>query len=160
MQARSKDRFRLRPATLQDLKTLVHQRRGMWEDMGVRDQSALNRADTVYERWARSAIRSGDLVGWVIAASNHGVVGGGCLWLRPTQPRPNQSETVEPYVFSMFTEPGFRRKGIASRILQEAVKWSRKNGYGRILLHANDKGRGLYRKHGFTRTWEMRRQLR
>jgi len=156
---RSKERLQVRRATLRDLKTLVRQRRGMWEDMGVKDRVVLTRADIAYERWARPKIRSGELVGWVVEAANSGVVGGGCLWLRPTQPRPGLREPVEPYVFSMFTEAGFRRKGVALRILQEAIKWSRKNGYGRTLLHASVKGRGLYRKHGFTRGWEMRLQL-
>jgi GNAT superfamily N-acetyltransferase len=66
---------------------------------------------------------------------------------------------MEPYLFSMFTEPRFRRKGVASRILKEAIRWSRKNGYGRILLHASKKGRRLYGENGFTRTWEMRLEL-
>ena len=156
---RSRDGLRVRRATLRDLKTLVHHRRGMWEDMGVRDRLTLNRADEVYERWASLQIRSGKLVGWIVVIPNNGVVGGGCLWLRPTQPRPNLIEPMEPYLFSMFTEPRFRRKGVASRILKEAIRWSRKNGYGRILLHASKKGRRLYGENGFTRTWEMRLEL-
>jgi len=128
--------------------------------MGVRNPAALDRADGAYEEWARVGLRSGDLVAWVVEAVNHGVVGGGCLWLRPEQPHPDVSTPVEPYLFSMFTEPEFRRKGIASRIIKEAVKWSRRKGYRRILLHANKKGRRLYRKHGFKRTWEMRLKFR
>jgi len=127
--------------------------------MGVRDRTAPERADTVYERWVKSEIRSGKFVAWVVEASDPGVVGGGCLWLRPVQPRPNVAQPVEPYLLSMFTEPGFRKKGVASQILKAAIKWSRNRGYGRILLHASEKGRGLYRKHGFKRTWEMRLEL-
>jgi GNAT superfamily N-acetyltransferase len=131
----------------------------MWEDMKVGDPPTLDRADSVYRKWVRAEIRNGHVVGWVVQTANHEIVGGGCLWLRPEQPRPNLSKPIEPYLFSMFTEPKFRRKGIASLILNEAIKWSRKNDYRRILLHASKKGRRLYRRYGFTRTWEMRFDL-
>jgi len=131
----------------------------MWEDMGLGDRTTLDRADVVYRKWVRAEIRNGNVVGWVAQTSNHEIVGGGCLWLRPSQPRPNLIRPIEPYLFSMFTESKFRKKGVASRILKEAVKWARKNGYRRILLHASKKGRRLYRKYGFTRTWEMRLEL-
>ncbi len=38
---------------------LVHQRRGMWRDMGVSDKRSLDRADVVYRQWAHRHLRSG-----------------------------------------------------------------------------------------------------
>lgn len=140
------------------MEELVHQRRGMWEDMGVGDSGLLDAADKAFRRWVKAEIRKERLLGWIVEASD-GLAGGGCLWLRPVQPRPRSRKLVEPYLLSMFTEPNFRRKGVASRILNEAIKWSQRNGYTQILLHASQKGRSLYRKYGFTRTWEMRLEL-
>lgn len=156
----SKRSLRIRRATLGDLKMLVHHRRGMWEDMGVDDRTSLDQADMTFQKWVRAEMRRGNVVGWVAETSDREIVGGGCLWLRPTQPRPNLTKPIEPYLFSMFTEPRFRRKGVASRILKEAIQWSRRNNHRRILLHASKKGRAIYRKYGFTRTWEMRLELK
>ncbi len=46
------DDIKVRRATLRDLDVLVHQRRAMWEDMGIDDRPALDEADQVYKRWA------------------------------------------------------------------------------------------------------------
>jgi GNAT superfamily N-acetyltransferase len=131
----------------------------MWQDIGIGEQSSLDEADRDYRKWAKSALENGSLVGWIVETPERIIAGGGCLWLRPEQPRPDLKELAVPYLLSMFTEPEFRRKRVASRIVEEAIEWCKRNGYRRVLLHASKKGRGLYRKYGFTRTWEMRLEL-
>ncbi|HLY77617.1 MAG TPA: GNAT family N-acetyltransferase, partial [Thermoplasmata archaeon] len=61
-----------------------------------------------------------------------------------------------PYLFSMYTEPGFRGRGLASRIVREAIRLSRRRGYTRVVLHAAPLGRRVYSRLGFERSWEMR----
>ena len=138
---------------------LIHQRRGMWEDIGFKEPSSLDEADRDYRKWAKVQLKNGTFVGWIAETPDNVVAGGGCVWLRPEQPRPNLPQLVEPYLLSMFTEPEFRRNGVASKIVAEAIKWCRRKGYRRILLHASKKGRALYRRYGFIRTWEMRLEL-
>jgi len=152
-------RFRVRRATLRDLDALILQRHGMWEDMGVRDRVMLDDSDRAYRKWARPEIERGRLIGWIVEAPGRVIAGGGCLWLRPAIPKPGVSKHIEPYLVSMFTEPGFRRKGVASRVISEAMAWCKRNGYSRMLLHASEKGRRLYLRSGFSRTWEMRLKL-
>ncbi len=152
----SRNRFLVRRATIRDVETLVHQRRRMWEDMGAKDPRALGQADKVYRRWAEKGLRNRTLLGWVAENKEGIVVGGGCVWLQPIQPRPGHSMGTQPYLLSMFTEPGFRGKGVASRIVRAAIEWTRKNGHHSLRLHASKKGRGVYRNLGFKRTWEMR----
>ena len=60
---------------------------------------------------------------------------------------------------SMFTEPSFRGKGVASGIVKAAVEWSRVNGYQLVMLHASEMGRGVYERLGFERLWQMRLKL-
>jgi GNAT superfamily N-acetyltransferase len=124
----------------------------MWIDLGIREKAVLDEADRVYRKWAKSGFKNGSLVGWI-------EVGSGCIWLRAAQPRPNLKKRVQPYLLSMYTEPRFRGKGVASLVVREAIKWCKKKGYSRLALHASRKGRGLYRKLGFSRTWEMRLNL-
>jgi GNAT superfamily N-acetyltransferase len=151
--------FTVRKATLKDLPILVHQRRAMWRDLGAREQGELDRADKVYAGWARSRMRSGTLIGWV--AENEGrVLGGGCVWLQPVQPRPGYNLMIQPYLLSMYTEPGSRGLGVASGVVGKALEWCRRNRFSQLRLHASEMGRKVYLKHGFQRTWEMRRRIK
>jgi GNAT superfamily N-acetyltransferase len=59
----------------------------------------------------------------------------------------------------MYTEPGWRGLGLGSRIIGEAVKWTKRNGYTHLRLHASFRGRSLYLQQGFKRTWEMKLKL-
>jgi GNAT superfamily N-acetyltransferase len=157
--SRPHQRFILRDAGARDLDLLVHHRREMWEDLGVRKKLVLDEADRVYAKWVKSGFRNGRLLGWIAETKEGVLAGSGCIWLRPAQPRPNLNVQIQPYLLSIYTEPPFRRKGVASRVVKEAIKWCNKNGYSRLALHASRYGRGLYRKHGFTRSWEMRLEL-
>jgi GNAT superfamily N-acetyltransferase len=151
--------FTVRKATLKDLPILVHQRRAMWHDLGAREQRDLDRADRVYARWARSRMKSGTLMGWV-AQNDSKVLGGGCVWLQPVQPRPGYNLIIQPYLLSMYTEPRSRGLGVASSVVEKALEWCRKNRFLQLRLHASEMGRKVYLKHGFERTWEMRRRIK
>ena len=152
-------RARIRKATERDLDVLVLHRRKMWEDLEFTDEDDLDAHDRTYRRWARQRMRTGRLVGFVAEVSGH-VVASGCVWLRPAQPFPGRTQTLFPYVLSMYTERGHRKKGLAARLVRETTRWSRTQGYGRLTLHAATKARPLYRRLGFQRSWEMRVRLR
>jgi GNAT superfamily N-acetyltransferase len=149
----------IRRAGLSDLETLVHQRRAMWMDLGVRDQERLESADKSYRRWIKARLKNRTLFAWLVQDRGGRIAGGGCLWLHPIQPNPRRSFMLQPYLLSMFTEPDFRRRGVASMVVSKAIEWSKKQGYGRLMLHASDMGRKVYSKFGFRRTWEMRLDL-
>jgi GNAT superfamily N-acetyltransferase len=146
-------------AGLRDLDSLVHQRREMWKALGVRNTEQHVKGDRVYKRWARARLRNHELMAWIVKSADGRVAGGGCVWLEPVQPRPQWSSMVQPYLLSMYTEPEFRNRGVASMVVKEAVKWCKENGYERLMLHASEMGRGLYSRLGFKRTWEMRLNL-
>jgi len=40
------------------------------------------------------------------------------------------------------------------------LEWCRKNQFLQLRLHASEMGRKVYLKHGFERTWEMRRRIK
>jgi GNAT superfamily N-acetyltransferase len=67
---------------------------------------------------------------------------------------------VQPYLLSMYTEPGSRELGVASGVVEKALEWCRKNRFPQLRLHASVMGRKVYLKHGFERTWEMRRRIK
>ncbi len=155
-----RERFRIRRATLRDLDALVHQRRGMWEDIADHTPLEHDRADAVYRAWARRRLETGKLVAFVADTPDRRVVAGGAVWLRENQPRPGWDDREMPYLLSMYTEPEYRGKGLASRIVREVVRWAKAQGYRRMTLHASTYGRGIYKRLGWERTWEMRIRLR
>jgi GNAT superfamily N-acetyltransferase len=122
----------------------------MWKALGIRNNEQHEKGDRVYQRWARARLKK---------SSDGRVAGGGCVWLQPVQPRPHRASMVQPYLLSMYTEPDFRRRGVASMVVREAIEWCRKNKYERLMLHASEMGRKVYSKLGFKRTWEMRLDL-
>ncbi len=152
----SDSKLKLRRASLGDLHTLVHQRRAMWEDLGIKGKAMHQKGDQAYRRWAQARIRSGKLLAWIVESGKGRVAGGGCLWLQPVQPRPHRTAMFQPYLLSMFTEPEFRRRGVASLVVRAAVEWCEKNRYERLMLHASDMGQKVYTSLGFERTSEMR----
>ncbi len=146
----------VRKARLKDLNTLVHQRRAMWIDLGIKGNALHDKADKAYKRWAEPRLRNHQMMAWIVETKSGRIAGGGCLWLQPIQPSPHKPDTLQPYLLSMYTEPSFRRLGVASMIVNKAIEWCRKNRYSRLRLHASEIGRNVYRKLGFKRTWEMR----
>jgi len=153
---RSVPRIRVRRATMKDVDELVHQRRAMWEDLGVKGKAEHDKADRIYGLWVRSRMKNKRLVGWIAQVRDGMVAGGGCVWLQEVQPRPHRKGTLQPYLLSMYTEPEFRSRGVASKIVEAAIDWTKKQGYERLQLHASDMGRPVYTRLGFKRTWEMR----
>src|SRR5712692_3343720 len=153
-------RFRVRRASLKDLELLVQHRRGMWSDMEVGDSSELDVADRAYRVWARQRLKNGSLLGWIVEDARGRVAGSGCLWLRSVQPFPGSTGPAEPYLLSMYTDPGFRHQGVASRVVKSAVDWCKRGGYPLMRLHASRMGRGVYKQQGFERSWEMRLRLK
>ena len=59
----------------------------------------------------------------------------------------------------MYTEHPFREKGVATKIVQESLRWAKAKGFPRMTLHASDMGRSIYEKFGFKQTWEMKLDL-
>ena len=53
------------------------------------------------------------------------------------------------YIMNMYVRPAYRRRGIATRILDLLVKDARARGIDCVTLEATDAGRPLYQKYGF-----------
>jgi GNAT superfamily N-acetyltransferase len=151
--------LRLRQATTADVAVVMRHRRGMFQDMGHRDPAALDAMHATSEPFFRRALESGAYRGWLLEAPDGRVVaGGGVIQLEyhshPRDPRPRR-----PVVVNMYTEPEYRRRGLARRLMQAMIDWARSDGFVVLYLHASDVGRPLYESLGFEPTNEMRLAL-
>lgn len=132
----------------------------MWEELHDFSSADLDRHDRVYRRWVRRRLASGGFLAVLVEDSQGRTLGSGGLWRMPAQPRPGPLGRGElPYILSMYTEPTARRRGIATRIVREMIRWSRRHHYGRIVLHASRFGRPVYERLGFVAGSEMRLAL-
>ena len=149
----------IRPATPDDIPELLRHRRGMYEDMGYNDAGTLSVMVSTCKPYLASALANGTLHGW-LACAGEKVVAGGVVLVSPWPSQPYDGQCRRATILNMYTDPPFRRQGIARRLMQTMIDWCRKEGFVHVTLHASDKGRPLYDSLGFEVTNEMRLNLR
>lgn len=147
--------FRIRKATLKDFPTLVEHRNAMFDEYEPLNTEERNVANETYPAWAREKMRLKLFHGYIVETSGGKVAASGCVWLREVQPSRGHPAALVPYLMSIYTDPKFRRRGLASIVVGEAMAWGRKRGYRKMTLHASLQGRKVYSQLGWKRVWEM-----
>jgi GNAT superfamily N-acetyltransferase len=92
----------------------------------------------------------------VVAESNGRLVASSGLCVLRRLPGADNPDGLEGYVLNMYTEPAWRRRGLARDILRRLVALRRERGLARVWLHATDDGRDLYLPRaspGIPRRW-------
>lgn len=147
--------FKIRRATPKDIDLLVRHRRLMFEEMAKPTKKQLEEMGEAYRVWALDLMKRRLFHGYIVTSGRGKVAASGCVWLREVQPSPGQPPGLFPYVLSVYTEREFRRKGLASMVLKEAMAWAKKRGYQKMVLHASSAGRNVYEKLGWKAGREM-----
>ena len=104
-------------------------------------------------------MRRKKLIPFLVTDKTGKPVAGGSVWIRENQPSPRYTVTEMPYLMSMYTDPDYRNRGLATMIVNRAIKLARGRGYPRLVLHASEMGEPVYASLGFQRTTEMRLAL-
>jgi GNAT superfamily N-acetyltransferase len=156
------DSFEIRRATVRDVDVIAWHRARMFQDMGDVSADAFEirrtRARALLEKW----IGSGDYIGWpaTLIDKPETIIGGAGIQLQPILPRPINTSTIgegrQGTIINVFTEPQWRRRGIAGLLIKEIVAWSKSERLDRLRLHASGQGRPIYEKLGFIASNEMR----
>jgi len=154
--------YSIRPATLADAAIIAGHRVAMFRDMGEVPTAALAEELLTTSTTALSALlREGSYVGWLAIDTEGRVVAGAGAHIKAWLPRiADQGARVAtsslPLVVNVYTEPDWRRRGLARALMNVLMDWSRGEGFDRVLLHASEAGRPLYVSLGFSPTNEMR----
>jgi GNAT superfamily N-acetyltransferase len=151
----------IRRATLADVPALAHHRVGMYRDMGHIPESEEAGFLAASADYFRAAVASGEYLAWLAfpSATSNEVIAGAGLIVRPMIPRPSPSGAIEvrdAQVVNVYTEPAWRRRGIAALVMRHLLDYAHANNLHRVSLHASDDGRPLYEALGFEPTNEMR----
>jgi len=128
----------------------------MFFDMGYRDTGALDRMAAAFRPWLQKKMAAGEYLAWLATGPDSSVVAGLGLWLMDWPPHLIGGAAPRGNILNVYTEPEFRRQGIARRLMEIVLNWCRANGVPTVILHASDDGRALYEKLGFRSTNEMR----
>jgi GNAT superfamily N-acetyltransferase len=156
----------VRRATPGDAGVIAWHRARMFQDMGQLPLPAFDALREAAERSLTAALISGEYLGWLLAteAEPDRIVAGAGVQLRQVLPHPVElgsgRVTVAAgrhgIVLNIYTEPNWRRRGLAELLMRHILEWARAERLDRLVLHASDEGRRLYQRLGFVPTNEMR----
>jgi GNAT superfamily N-acetyltransferase len=161
-QRTASDTFQIRRVTARDADIIAWHRARMFQDMGDVSGDAFEilraNARSRLAQW----IDKGDYIGWLATPVDEPemIVAGAGVQLQPILPRPLDVSTIgegrQGTIVNVFTEPQWRRRGIAGLLTKEIITWSKNEQIDRLVLHASDDGRSIYERLGFTESNEMR----
>ena len=142
-------------ATVEDVSIITHHRRRMFEDMGYANHPTMDEMCAVFEEWVREKLARDEYLGWFVVDGEKIVAGGGLAVLE-WAPGLMDTGTRRAYIYNVYTEPAYRGRGLARRLMTAMLDWCRAEEIWIISLHASDDGRALYESLGFEQTNEMR----
>jgi len=146
----------IREASPSESAIILHHRRSMFRDMGEGSVEELDQMVEVASPWLARALADGSYRHWLALDSSGRVVGGGGVLLCRWPANPKDPCTERAVILNVYTEPEFRKHGIARQIMLTILAWIKGRGLHSVNLHASDEGRLLYEKLGFKATNEMR----
>ena len=149
--------FNMREATLQDLAVLVRHRRVMFvEATGAKGDKELDAMDEGYQRHIQKSLPQDTFKAWIIETKESKIAASGGITVYEQPPRPQDETLRYVYVHSIYSEPEYRRRGIARKILTTIVDYCRDKKFKTLTLHAVEASKSLYESFGFKPTTEMR----
>lgn len=85
----------------------------------------------------------------ILAEYENSVIGTGIIFYYNAVPSSFNPWGKNAYITSMFVNENYRRRGIATIILDKLIQISKSKGYHVFILQESDMGRALYEKYGF-----------
>lgn len=158
--------FHIREATLSDREIITLHRVSMLSEMGVLSLANVGDMRDATMAYLADAMPSGEYRGWLaeLRAAPARVVAGCGVHVRNIPPFPldavdGQTPIAagrQAYIVNVFTDPPFRRQGLARQLMTTVLEWAEAYGFDSVALHATDVGRPLYESLGFVTSNEMR----
>ena len=149
----------IRQATPADIPEILRQRRGMYLDMNYKNDDTLDAMARLTADYLAKAMAEGSFRAW-LACFGDIPVAGGAIIVSPWPAHPYDLECRRATILNVYTDPAYRRRGLARQLMQTMIDWCRSEGFARVTLHASNQGRHLYESLGFEDSNEMRLNLR
>ena len=140
------EQFTIRRVTKDDIPIILSHHQKMVEDTGEYTPEMIQQAVESFLDWVPSQIENDTYIGWIGTIDERSVASVG-LFLYPWMP--SLKPRLRAYVLNVYTEPEYRRRGIAKQLMQTLIEFARLNEVEAITLAASDAGALLYRELGF-----------
>lgn len=160
------EEFEIRAVTVIDAAVIAEHRARMFQEMGLVPDPLFPSYRAQCEAGLHEMLASGEYLGWLghPIAEPEKIVAGLGVQLRRTLPHPVGEPGGEitlaagrhAIVINVFTEPDWRRRGLATLLMERLLGWARAERLDRLVLHATAEGRLVYERLGFVQTNEMR----
>lgn len=158
--------FQIHRATIADLELISWHRARMFKDMNELPPELFESFRAQSRETLQQMFERGQYVGWLASSENEPdkIIAGAGVQLRevPPHPQPDAKGKIDivsgrqAIIQNVYTEPDWRRRGLASLLIERIIDWTRQEGIDSLVLHASDEGRALYERLGFIATTEMR----
>jgi ribosomal protein S18 acetylase RimI-like enzyme len=151
----------VRPALPAEDAVLAAHYLALWASYATPPEAILADAEARIHSFIAEARRSKSL--GVFLAEVDGSVAGSAACQVYNSPYPEVTTPAyrQPgYIWSVWVEPDYRRRGIARALVERAVTHLRDQGCTLAILNASEAGKPLYQQIGFSDANEMRLPLR
>lgn len=141
--------FEYRKATIKDLALLTNTRiEVLIAANKLSIDTDMSEIEIESYKYYKSAFENDSHTAYLIFDKDKFIGTGGISYytVMPTYHNPSGKKA---YVMNMYTNPDYRRKGIATKTLDLLINDARNRGIKNISLEATDMGRPLYEKYGF-----------
>lgn len=141
--------FSCRLAGPQDLEELVRTRLLVLRAAnGLAPDAPLPQVEAETRRYFAAGLQNGSVAAFLVEAQGEFAAAGGVSFysVMPTCCTPTGQKA---YIMNMYTAPAWRRKGIATALLDRLVMLCLDKGVTTITLEATAMGRPVYEKYGF-----------
>lgn len=138
-------------ATLEDIDLLTKTRIEVLRAANqLPDDTDMSEVERTSYNYYQKALRDGSHIAYLVFDGKLFVGAGGVSFFQvmPTYHNPSGNKA---YIMNMYTNPAYRRKGIAVKTLDMLVHDIKDRGVTAISLEATDMGRPLYEKYGFVK---------
>lgn len=134
-----------RQAAIEEIPVLVECRIRQLIDEGQAPEKDIREANI---RYFRELFDCGRMEEWVCEDEGRIVATGGVIYYC-FPPSFDNGEGVKAYITNIYTDPEYRGRGIAPKMLSILEERARERGVCRIWLEASKWGKPVYEKYGF-----------
>ena len=144
-------KIRYRKATLEDVENLAKLRVTFINEVfNIKESKDSDQLRKELTEYFTTSLTDQSVIAWISEYENRIIsTSTMVLWHAPPTYSGLGKKGMRGYILNMYTEKAFRKKGIASVLLNKLTKEAKALNLEYVHLHATEDGIGIYRKRGF-----------